>query len=211
MTVLDAGELRTLTDAQLSDAFHAELLDYAALDAECTRRDRRDRARAAARRRQAEWEAAAYAQYLAADAYCRGNMLSAAGKRVGRDAWPMCWQGSDETASCGAVHGHTGPVLAKVRAILDGADPAGLLPAALKTGHFYRNIADPADPHPVTVDRHAHDIAAGERYGRRNRGLTCPARYATLADAYRAAAAELGELPSTVQAVTWLAWRQMPA
>lgn len=114
-------------------------------------------------------------------------------------------------AGRGTVHGHTGAVLAKVRAILAGADPAALLPAELKTGHFYRNIANPADPAAVTVDRHAHDIAAGERYGRRNRGLTSPARYATLAGAYRTAAAELGELPSTVQAVTWLHWRQAPA
>lgn len=114
-------------------------------------------------------------------------------------------------AARGTVHGHTGPVLAKARAILAGADPAGLLPAALKTGHFYRCILDPADPAPVTVDRHAHDIAAGQRYGRRNRGLSSATRYATLADAYRAAAQELGELPSAVQAATWLHWRQAPA
>ena len=97
-TALDVTQLRTLTDAELSDAYAAGQLDYAALEAECTRRDRRDRARVAGRARHAEWEAAAYAQYLTADAYCRGNMLSAAGKRRGRDAWPLCWQGSDETA-----------------------------------------------------------------------------------------------------------------
>lgn len=111
-------------------------------------------------------------------------------------------------AANGNVHGHSGQTLDKVRAILDGADPADVLPADRKTGHFYRNIADPSDPDPVTIDRHAHDVAVNERYGSRDRGLGCASRYATLAHAYREAARRLGELPCTVQAVTWVAWRR---
>lgn len=111
-------------------------------------------------------------------------------------------------ACAGEVHGHNGQTLAKVHAILDGADPEDVLPELRKTGHFYRNILDPSDPDPVTIDRHAHDVAVGERYGSRDRGLGCATRYATLAHAYREAARRLGELPNVVQAVTWVYWRR---
>ena len=51
-------------------------------------------------------------------------------------------------AGNGNVHGHTPDVLAKVAAMLAGADPADVLPMALKTGAFYRCITDPSDPEP---------------------------------------------------------------
>jgi hypothetical protein len=108
-------------------------------------------------------------------------------------------------AAGGNVHGQTDAVLAKVRAMIDGADPAGILPLQLKTGNFWRCITDPADPDPVCVDRHAHDVAVGRRYERENRGLSNVNRYAVLALAYRLAAREIGEIPSAVQAVTWCA------
>jgi hypothetical protein len=57
------------------------------------------------------------------------------------------------------------------------------------------------------IDRHAHDVAVGRAFGSQDRGLTYGPRYALFADAYREAARRLGELPSTVQAVTWLVWR----
>lgn len=103
----------------------------------------------------------------------------------------------------GNVHGHVTNVLRKVAAIIAGADPLVVLPRDLKTGHFYRCIADPRDADAVVIDRHAHDIAIGERYGKRSRGLSGK-RYALFAHAYREAALRLGELPSTVQAVTWI-------
>jgi hypothetical protein len=106
-------------------------------------------------------------------------------------------------AANGNVHGHTEQVLSKVRAMLEGADPIELLPMQLKTGNFYRCIVSPEDPDPVVIDRHAHDVAAGERYSDRNRGLSNLNRYATLALAYRLAARQLSELPSVVQAVVW--------
>jgi hypothetical protein len=108
-----------------------------------------------------------------------------------------------QDAGKGSVHGHTGAQLSKVRAILDGADPEEVLPMSLKTGHFFRSIADPADPDPVTVDRHAHDVAVGERYGSLDRGLSNVTRYATLALAYRLAARRLGVIPSVLQATVW--------
>ncbi|MYS39656.1 hypothetical protein GT025_36590 [Streptomyces sp. SID4920] len=55
------------------------------------------------------------------------------------------------------------------------------------------------------IDRHAHDIAVREIYGQRDRGLGAIGRYNALADSYRLAARRIGELPSVVQAVTWVA------
>lgn len=105
----------------------------------------------------------------------------------------------------GNVHGHTGTVLAKVRAILAGQAPEDILPMHLKTGHFYRCIAEPDNARSVVIDRHAHDIVAGTRYGNALRGLDNTTRYESIADAYRLAALDLGALPSVVQAVTWVA------
>ena len=104
----------------------------------------------------------------------------------------------------GLAGGHFGDALAKVSAILAGADPADVLPMERKTGQFFRCIADPDDPDAVVIDRHAHDIAVGRTYGQRDRGLSSVRRYAVLADCYREAARRLGERPSTVQAVTWV-------
>ncbi|MFE4681613.1 hypothetical protein ACFRNJ_12345 [Streptomyces sp. NPDC056721] len=106
-------------------------------------------------------------------------------------------------AGTGNVHGHTGVMLAKVSAIIDGTDPADVLPMEMKTGHFFRCILDPSDPDPVVIDRHAHDVAVGERYGNRDRGLGAKGRYAALAHAYREASLRLDEIPSVVQAITW--------
>lgn len=110
-----------------------------------------------------------------------------------------------QDAATGRVHGHVGDALRKVEAILAGADPESVLPMDSKTGHFYRCILDPSDPDAVVIDRHAHDIAVGRAYGDDDRGLSAKGRYAALARCYRDAAARLGELPSVVQAVTWVA------
>lgn len=108
-------------------------------------------------------------------------------------------------AANGNVHGHTERMLSKVRLMLEGADPAELLPMHLKTGNFWRCIVSPGDPDPVVIDRHAHDVAVGEKYRDcDDRGLSNMNRYATLALAYRLAARELKEIPSVVQAVTWI-------
>jgi hypothetical protein len=109
-------------------------------------------------------------------------------------------------AQRGNVHGHTGANLAKASAILNGARPEDVLPMHAKTGNFYLCIFDPTHPTAVCIDRHAHDIAVGERYGNRNRGLGCANRYNTLADVYRSVAYALGMAPATVQAVTWVTW-----
>jgi len=110
----------------------------------------------------------------------------------------------------GNIHGHVGDALRKVRKIMDGEDPANVLPMSAKTGHFFRCIEDPTDPDPVVIDRHAHDIAVNEVYGNADRGLSAKGRYAALAHAYREAALQLGEIPSVVQAVTWVVQIETP-
>jgi hypothetical protein len=104
----------------------------------------------------------------------------------------------------GLSNGHFTDALSKAATIMAGADPEDVLPMERKTGHFFRCIADPSDAEAVVIDRHAHDVAVGEIYGNRERGLSSAARYGLLAGCYREAARRLGELPSTVQAVTWV-------
>ena len=112
-----------------------------------------------------------------------------------------------EALATGKPSGHFGDALRKVTKIIAGEDPETVLPMIMKTGMFFRLINDPTDPDAVVIDRHAHDVAVDHRNGSEDRGLSNPRRYATLAHAYREAARQLGELPSTVQAVTWVAWR----
>ncbi|MFH9821390.1 hypothetical protein [Streptomyces sp. NPDC017230] len=105
----------------------------------------------------------------------------------------------------GAASGHVRDAIVKANRIMAGTDPREVLPMHIKTGCFYLCIADPEDTESVVIDRHAHDIAVREIYGQRDRGLGAVGRYNLLADCYRAAARKIGEVPSKVQAVTWVA------
>lgn len=105
----------------------------------------------------------------------------------------------------GTASGHFFDAVTKANRIMAGTDPSEVLPMHIKTGSFYACIAQPENPEPVVIDRHAHDIAVREIYGQKDRGLGAIGRYATLADCYRRAAHHIGELPSVVQAVTWVA------
>ncbi|MFI6495973.1 hypothetical protein [Nonomuraea typhae] len=106
----------------------------------------------------------------------------------------------------GKATGHVGDALRKATRIMAGESPENVLPMDSKTGHFYRCIVNPTDSDAICLDRHAHDIAVGTRYGDHERGLSSKGRYALLASIYREAATRLGELPQVVQAVTWVAW-----
>jgi hypothetical protein len=122
-------------------------------------------------------------------------------------AWWLNVELACEAYEAGTATRHTGDSCGKANKILAGADPEDVLPMRRKTGHFYRCILDPADPVAVCIDRHAHDIAVGVAYGDWPRGLSAGGRYALLAHCYWEAAQRLGEIPSVVQAVTWVAWR----
>lgn len=114
----------------------------------------------------------------------------------------------------------TGDHVAKARAILEGVhpdevmDPARTGGSSHKTFNFFHNIEDPDDPNYVTIDRHAHDLAVGRRFGddeANPRGLSAAGRYNHFKNAYIAAATHLGvEHPSSVQAATWLHWTGRP-
>lgn len=142
-----------------------------------------------------------------ADMISEGNVKAGAGVIAALSAqksWPENERLARSAFDTGEPNGHTRETLAKAAKIMAGMDPAEVLPMDAKTGNFYRCILDPTDAEAVCIDRHAHDIAVGETYGNRERGLSAKGRYALIAHAYREAAMRLNELPSTVQAVTWV-------
>jgi hypothetical protein len=142
-----------------------------------------------------------------ADFMSEGNVTAGAGVIAALSAqksWALNTRMARRAFTTGVLSGHTTDALTKAAKIMAGVDPAEVLPMTFKTGNFYRAILDPEDPDAVVIDRHAHDVAVGKRYGTQPRGLHNKTRYATLAHAYREAARQLEELPSTVQATTWL-------
>lgn len=145
-----------------------------------------------------------------ADMMCDGDVRTGAGLLASlspQTSWEYNIELAADAYDTGRPTRHVGDALSKATRILAGIDPEAVLPMDRKTGHFYRCILDPTDPEAVCVDRHAHDIAVGQRYGARNRGLDAKGRYALIAHCYREAALRLGELPQTVQAVVWVVWR----
>lgn len=103
--------------------------------------------------------------------------------------------------------GHmAGPTRAALR-ILAG-EPSEEVLTGHKTSSFFRCIAEPGSRDAVVIDRHAHDVAAGEPYGSHDRGLSNATRYASLVVAYRYSAAQTPHSPSQVQAITWCVWRE---
>src|SRR4051812_31248470 len=170
------------------------------------------------------WEAATDDQYVRGCAWYRtanqlAELMSEGNTRRGAgviaalspmSAWETNLAQAGKALSTGTANGlHTGDAIRKAEAIMNGADPLTVLPRDSKTWNFYRCIVDPTDPLPVVIDRHAHDLAVGERYGSRNRGLRSARRYSSFALAYRIAAQRVGAIPSVVQAVTWVVWREM--
>lgn len=100
----------------------------------------------------------------------------------------------------GKVHGALGASLRKVQAILDGTDPAEVLPMSAKTGYFFANILDPTERESVTVDVWAHRIATGDA---KSAGPRNARDYAECAEAYRVVAREYSEPANHTQAITW--------
>ena len=91
-----APELRALTDTGLFAVYSADPDDEQAREAALREAARRDRLEAAAREREqvrAEWHHLAYADYLAAEAECRGELVNRAGVAAGvRDGFAL-WSG----------------------------------------------------------------------------------------------------------------------
>lgn len=109
----------------------------------------------------------------------------------------------------GEASGTLGVSCRAADAILAGADPLDALTGP-KVRSFFTLIADPEDGVSVCIDRHAVDVALGERLTERDRSRWPLARrglYGTFADCYREAGDALGVSAADVQAVTWVAWR----
>jgi len=98
--------------------------------------------------------------------------------------------------------------VAKAVAIYNGADPADVLNGDKVTA-FYRTILDPFGDIDPVIDRHAFDIAVGERTDEKRRGaLSRKGVYGEFANVYREAAKVAGIGSAQMQAVTWVAWRE---
>ena len=101
-----------------------------------------------------------------------------------------------------------GANVAKAIAIYNGMDPLEVLNGDKVTA-FYRTILTPTgDINPV-IDRHAFDIAVGERTDEKRRGiLSRKAVYLEFAQVYRDAAKIAGIGSAQMQAITWVQWRE---
>jgi hypothetical protein len=98
--------------------------------------------------------------------------------------------------------------VAKAERIFAGADPLDVLRGDKVTA-FYRTILDPFGDIDPVIDRHAFDIAVGERTDEKRRGiLGRKGVYSTFANVYRDAAKVAGIGSAQMQAVTWVAWRE---
>lgn len=98
--------------------------------------------------------------------------------------------------------------VAKAVAIYNGADPLDIL-GGDKVRAFYATILDPMGDIDPVIDRHAFDIAVGERTDEKRRGiLGRKGVYGEFAHVYREAAIVAGIGSAQMQAVTWVAWRE---
>jgi hypothetical protein len=96
----------------------------------------------------------------------------------------------------------------KAQACLDGTDPLEVL-GGKKIRAFYASMLEPQGD-SVCIDRHAHDIAAGQAMPGRTRPLLGRKDgYETIAAAYVAAASLVGISPVELQAITWVVWRDL--
>lgn len=136
------------------------------------------------------------------DVYAGAGVLAALSPQT---SWDENVKRAARAFADGKPSGHVGDALRKAARCMAGEDPATVLPMESKTGHFYRCIIDPDNTDAVCVDRHAHDVAVGERWGDDiDRGLSSKKRYSIIANAYREAARQAGVTPAEMQAVTWV-------
>lgn len=97
--------------------------------------------------------------------------------------------------------------LRKARRIAAGEHPSAVL-GGRKVRSFYANIA--GNTNAVTVDRHAVAIVFDRPLSDREiKVLERPGAYTAIAAAYRTVARRHGIPASTLQAITWLAWRRL--
>jgi hypothetical protein len=97
--------------------------------------------------------------------------------------------------------------------ILSGEDPRDVL-GGLKVRAFYECITG---GNQVCVDGHAYSIWLGQRVATSSTPKISPKLYATIAHDYHLAAQQVNQITgkqytgSQVQAITWVAWRNLIA
>jgi hypothetical protein len=158
-------------------------------------------------------EAHDFALTLSDDVAMASGVIAALSPRI---SWGYNKRLAQRAFDEGHASGHLGMCTRKADAILSGIDPLEVLTSP-KVNNFYRCILDPDDALSVVIDRHAYDIYQGkvtpdiEKDALKRKGV-----YDTIAQSYISAAKILSRetgtvlLPSTIQAVTWVAWRQQP-
>lgn len=97
----------------------------------------------------------------------------------------------------------------KAIAIARGAEPLSVL-GGNKVRSFYRNILEPTDPDPITLDRHCFSVWMGHELNdsELKHWFRTDARYLAISAIYKRTAQTLGVRPNRLQAVVWLQWRQ---
>lgn len=95
----------------------------------------------------------------------------------------------------------------KALAMVNGALPRDVLGKGLKTNAFFDNIFRPWDSKRVTVDKHAFDIAMGNRTGYST--VITDKAYRLIEPAYVEAAYAYSIAPLQAQAISWVTWRNM--
>lgn len=78
-----------------------------------------------------------------------------------------------------------------------------------KIASFYRNILNPDDPEPVTIDGHAVNVWRGRRENLKAVVVGRGFNYDQVARDYRLVARDVGLLPNQVQSVTWFTWKRI--
>lgn len=98
--------------------------------------------------------------------------------------------------------------VAKAIAIYNGDDALDVL-GGNKVRAFFLTIADPSGIHDPVIDRHAFDIAIGQRTNDKARSrLERKGEYERFSAAYCDAARIAGIGAAQVQAITWVAWKE---
>lgn len=124
-----------------------------------------------------------------------------------RDAESVCAarKGQDVTVST------YGQFKEKALAIRDGDDPIKWINprTAPKTYAFWKCIKDPDNAAHVVIDRHAIAALLGRHLTDKERGgiLKKVGAYQKYSQVYKDAAIEVGILPSQMQAICWIQWR----
>jgi hypothetical protein len=139
------------------------------------------------------------------------NILRAAGVISAlspRMEWDRNMFLAERTYSEGKAYGCLGDSCRKANAIYGGSNVVKTLNAP-KTTNFALTIVEPKHKTLVVVDRHAVSVALGRASTDADMTtLNRKGAYDWYADAYRAAARSARVLPSTMQAVTWVVWRE---